>query len=173
MILGMVGWRGMVGSVLMGRMLEENDVKFTISEAGEYYVSLNTETLEVVIRKQDDITVLYDNMWMVGDATPGGWEWNSMVKMTQSEQNGNIFTWTGHLNAGEIKFSLDGPTVDAFSGNFVFATKENASILDDTNIVIRNTDGKDYKWKLSEQEAGTYTITINFNTNKISFEKQN
>ena len=25
MILGMVGWRGMVGSVLMGRMLEEND----------------------------------------------------------------------------------------------------------------------------------------------------
>ena len=59
------------------------------------------------------------------------------------------------------------------SGNFVFATKENASILDDTNIVIRNTDGKDYKWKLSEQEAGTYTITINFNTNKISFEKQN
>ena len=55
----------------------------------------------------------------------------------------------------------------------LFATKENASILDDTNIVIRNTDGKDYKWKLSEQEAGTYTITINFNTNKISFEKQN
>ena len=151
----------------------ENDVKFTISESGEYYVSLNTETLEVVIRKQDDITVLYDNMWMVGDATPGGWEWNSMVKMAQSEQNGNIFTWTGHLNTGEIKFSLDGPTVGAFSGNFVFATKENASILDDTNIVIRNTDGKDYKWKLSEQEAGTYTITINFNTNKISFEKQN
>lgn len=28
MILGMVGWRGMVGSVLMGRMLEENDFSF-------------------------------------------------------------------------------------------------------------------------------------------------
>lgn len=152
---------------------KDNDVKFKISEAGKYYVSLNTETLDVVIRKQDDVTVLYENVWMYGDATPGGWSWDNMVEMTQSEQNGNIFTWTGHLNAGEIKFSLDGPTVDAFSGNFVFATKENASILDDTNIVIRNTDGKDYKWKLSEQEAGTYTITINFNTNKISFEKQN
>ena len=136
-------------------------------------MSLNTETLEVVIRKQDDVTVWYDNVWMIGDATPKKWTWKDMVEMTQSEENGNIFTWTGHLNAGEIKFSLDGPTADAFSGNFVFAKKENASIFNDTDIDIRNTDDKDYKWKLSEQEAGTYTITIDFNTNKISFEKQN
>ena len=41
MILGMVGWRGMVGSVLMGRMLEENDfacvektIFFSTSAAG-------------------------------------------------------------------------------------------------------------------------------------------
>ena len=81
--------------------------------------------------------------------------------------------WTGHLKAGEIKFSLDGPTAGAFSGNFVFAKKENASIFNDTDIDIRNTDDKDYKWKLSEQEAGTYTITIDFNTNKISFARQN
>lgn len=148
------------------------DIKFTISEAGKYYVSLNTETLEVVIRKQDDVTAQYDNVWMIGDATPKGWSWDNMVKMNQSEQNGNIFTWTGHLNAGEIKFSLDGPTANAFSGYFVYATKKDASIFNDTDIDIRNS-GEDYKWKLSEQEAGTYTITINFNTNKISFEKQN
>ena len=92
--------------------------------------------------------------------------------MTQSEQNGNIFTWTGHLNAGEIKFSLDGPTADAFSGYFVYATKKDASIFENTDIDIRNS-GEDRKWKLTEQEAGKYTITINFNTNKISFEKQN
>lgn len=41
MVLGMVGWRGMVGSVLMGRMLEENDfahvdktIFFSTSAAG-------------------------------------------------------------------------------------------------------------------------------------------
>ncbi|MDO4938167.1 MAG: aspartate-semialdehyde dehydrogenase, partial [Sutterellaceae bacterium] len=41
MILGMVGWRGMVGSVLMGRMREENDfarvsktIFFSTSAAG-------------------------------------------------------------------------------------------------------------------------------------------
>lgn len=150
----------------------DNDVKFTISEVGEYYVSLNTKTFEVVIRKQDDVTVRYDNVWMIGDATPGEWTWEQMVKKTQSEHNGNIFTWTGHLNAGEIKFSLDGPNAEAFRGDFVYATKKDASIFNDTDIDIRNS-GEDYKWKLSEQEAGTYTITIDFNTNKISFEKQN
>ena len=42
MILGMVGWRGMVGSVLMGRMLEEGDFRhvektvfFSTSQAGQ------------------------------------------------------------------------------------------------------------------------------------------
>ena len=142
------------------------DIKFTISEAGKYYVSLNTETLEVVIRKQ------YENVWMVGDATPGGWSWDNMVEMTQSEQNGNIFTWTGPLKAGEIKFSLDGPTVELFTGYFVYATKKDASIFENTDIDIRNS-GEDRKWKLTEQEASRYTITINFKTNKISFEKQN
>lgn len=142
------------------------DIKFIISEAGKYYVSLNTETLDVVIRKQ------YENVWVYGDATPGGWTWENMGKMTQSEQNGNIFTWTGDLKAGQIKFSLDGPTVEPFTGYFVYATKTDASIFNDTDIDIRNS-GEDRKWKLTEQEAGTYTITINFNTNKISFEKQN
>jgi aspartate-semialdehyde dehydrogenase len=40
--VGFIGWRGMVGSVLMGRMLEENDfatipepVFFTTSQVGQ------------------------------------------------------------------------------------------------------------------------------------------
>ena len=108
----------------------------------------------------------------IDDATPkagDGWSWTDMIKMTP---NGNLFTWTGKLKKGEIKFPMGGPTVSDFSGEFVFATKENANITTDTDIDIRETEGKDYKWNLSEDEAGTYTITINFNTNKISFEKQ-
>ncbi len=39
--VGLIGWRGMVGSVLMSRMIEENDfskidpVFFTTSQAGQ------------------------------------------------------------------------------------------------------------------------------------------
>lgn len=153
---------------------DEEDIKFTISEAGKYYVSLNTKTWEVVIRKQDDVTVLYDNVWMLGNATPNGWSWDNMVEMTRSAEDGNVFTWTGELKVGEIKFSLAGPTAQYLSGKFVFAKKANADITTDTDIEIREPEeGKDYKWKLSEAEAGIYTITIDFNFNKISFEKQN
>ena len=151
----------------------DKDKSFDITLPGTYKITANTSTRNVSI---DPIKVeepLYENVWMIGSATPisgDGWSWTDMINMTP---NGNLFTWTGKLKAGEIKFSLDGPTVGAFSGKFVFATKENANITTDTGIEIRETEGKDYKWKLSEAEAGTYTITINFNTNKISFEKQN
>ena len=149
----------------------DKDKSFDITLPGTYKITANTSTLEVVITPIDVEDPLYENVWMIGDATPmaDGWSWSDMIKMIP---NGNVFTWTGNLKAGEIKFSLDGPTVGAFSGKFVFATKENANITTDTGIEIRETEGKDYKWKLSEAEAGTYTITINFNTNKISFEKQ-
>ena len=149
----------------------DKDKSFDITLPGTYKITANTSTLEVVITPIDVEDPLYENVWMIGDATPmaDGWSWSDMIKMIP---NGNVFTWTENLKAGEIKFSLDGPTVGAFSGKFVFATKENANITTDTGIEIRETEGKDYKWKLSEAEAGTYTITINFNTNKISFEKQ-
>lgn len=151
----------------------DKDKSFDIILPGTYKITANTSTLDVVITPIEVDDPLYENVWMIGSATPipgDGWKWEDMIKMTP---NGNLFTWTENLKAGEIKFSLDGPTVGAFSGKFVFATKENANITTDTGIEIRETEGKDYKWKLSEAEAGTYTITINFNTNKISFEKQN
>ena len=152
----------------------EQDISFDIDKPGIYKITANTSSLDVNIQpiSVQEPTVLYDNVWMIGDATPIGWSLDKMVEMTQSEENGNIFTWTGNLKVGEIKFSLEGPTAKDFSGYFVYATKKDASIFNDTDIDIRNS-GEDYKWKLSEQEAGTYTITINFNTNKISFEKQN
>ena len=51
MKVGIVGWRGMVGSVLLQRMLEENDfagiepVFFTTSQAGQA-APLNAGTLK-------------------------------------------------------------------------------------------------------------------------------
>ena len=151
---------------------KDEDKSFDITLPGTYKIKANTSTCDVVIDPIDVEDPLYENVWMIGSATPmaDGWSWPDMIPMTP---NGNLFTKTVELKAGEIKFSLDGPTVGAFSGKFVFAKKANADITTDTDIEIRETEGKDYKWKLSDTEAGTYTITINFNTNKISFEKQN
>lgn len=149
----------------------DKDKSFDIILPGTYKITANTSTLDVVITPIEVDDPLYENVWMIGSATPipgDGWSLPDMIKMTP---NGNLFTWTGELKAGEIKFPMDGPTQD-FSGTFVYATKADADIINNTDIDIRK-GGEDYKWKLTDGQAGTYTITINFNTNKISFEKQN
>ena len=63
MILGMVGWRGMVGSVLMGRMLEENDfahvdktVFFSTSAAGSK--APEVKGAEPVLQNATDVDAL-------------------------------------------------------------------------------------------------------------------
>lgn len=63
MILGMVGWRGMVGSVLMGRMLEENDfalvdktIFFSTSAAGS--TAPDVVNAEPVLADATDVNAL-------------------------------------------------------------------------------------------------------------------
>lgn len=151
---------------------KEKDKSFDIILPGKYKITANISTLDVVITPIEVEDPLYEKVWMIGSATsiPGdGWSWPDMIEMTP---NGNLFTWTGDLKEGEIKFSLAGPTAQSFTGKFVFATKIDANIITDTGIDIREGE-PDNKWNLSEDEAGTYTITIDFNFNKISFEKQN
>lgn len=151
---------------------KEKDKSFDIILPGKYKITANISTLDVVITPIEVEDPLYEKVWMIGSATsiPGdGWSWPDMIEMTP---NGNLFTWTGDLKEGEIKFSLAGPTAQSFTGKFVFATKIDANIITDTGIDIREGD-PDCKWKLTDEQAGKYTITINFNINKISFEKQN
>ena len=47
---------------------------------------------------------LTTTLYLIGDATPGGWDNNAATEMTRKD-NG-IFTWTGQLNVGSFKFIL-------------------------------------------------------------------
>ena len=48
----------------------------------------------------------YPMVYLVGDATPAGWDIANATPMT-STGSPYIFTWTGQLNAGELKFTCD------------------------------------------------------------------
>lgn len=50
---------------------------------------------------------LYSNIYIVGDATPNGWDIGNATDMEKIGTNLHRFTWTGNLRAGEIKFSCD------------------------------------------------------------------
>ena len=44
------------------------------------------------------------SMFLVGDATPGGWNIGQASPMNMDANDSEHFTWTGTLVAGELKF---------------------------------------------------------------------
>lgn len=147
------------------------DTKFVIGKTGNYRVTLSIETLDITIEDLggDVPSAMYEHVWMMGDATPGGWNWDDVTaksEMTQNPDNKNQFTYEGFLKAGEIKFPVE---IDrSFNGKFIVAMKAGASIATDTDFQI--VSGTDNKWKI--ETAGSYKILIDLSEKKIYFTKK-
>lgn len=147
------------------------DTKFVIGKTGNYRVTLSVETLNITIEDLggDVPSVIYEHVWMMGDAAPGGWSWDDVIaksEMTQNTDNKNQFTYEGPLKAGEIKFPVE---IDrSFNGKFIVAMKAEASITADTDFQI--VAGADNKWKI--ETAGSYKILIDLSEKKIYFTKK-
>lgn len=153
---------------------DDDDNRFTVEADGNYVVTLNTATGEVTVQAQG--TSGYSQAWVLGSATENGWEWNTMPEMTQDAANSDVFTWTGALKEGQIKFPLD-KSQGIFVGDCVVAKADNTPIgteLDFDIEYIPQNDATQYdrKWFVSADQAGTYTVRLDFGTKKISFTKQ-
>ena len=79
--------------------LDDSDNKFavTLTDATDYKVTVNAVT--------SSMTLSYypEHLYIIGPAV-GGWSWDDNAKeMTVSEEEG-VFTWTGTLSEGEMKF---------------------------------------------------------------------
>ena len=141
----------------------EPDFKWNVSaeQAGKAYkVALNiTESEETMTIWQFDG---FEALWLVGDATQLGWslddiEKSEAQKMTLKDpSNPYVFTWTGALNNGELKFSCD--LQKDWGGNWFHSTRADEPFGGQNNSACPlYKGGSDYKWKVT---AGTYTITI-------------
>lgn len=156
------------------------DLKFNIPAAGTYRIILNIETLDISIEPTGGTVIPedpdYSQVWVIGSATEYDWSWDNMGRMEQDPTDSNHFTWTGKLKEGEIKFPLD--NTKAFLGMCVVAKEQDNTPIGENldfaieEIVKNNVNGADRKWAVNADAAGTYTITIDFKTNKISFVKQ-
>lgn len=125
----------------------------------------------------------YENIWLVGDAAPGGWSLDDAVLMTKDASNPYVMTWTGTLNTGELKFTCDRQSdwngawfMSATNGAAPTGQEEKALFIDKHSddlkaqyltVDIMNIDNK---WKI--EEAGTYKITLNQLTETITIAKQ-
>ena len=143
------------------------DNKWKISDAGTYTITLNLRTNTITIVEQPKITSPpYSKLWLIGDATPGGWSLNAMTPMVQDGRNPFVFTYTGAFAAGEFKIA----TAADFGAPFYRPTTNHPD-LSATAVQVTAGD-PDNKWQITSAQTGTYKLTLNTQANTITIVKQ-
>ena len=104
-------------------------------------------------------------VYMVGDATPAGWDINGPTPMTK---NGDIFTYEGPLSVGEMKFPVefrwDCPTyMPETAGQEIAAGTTH-------KVVLAQTGEPDSKFKVTK--AGNYKLTLDTKAMTLKVEAQ-
>jgi len=140
------------------------DHKWEIIKAGKYKITLNLRNLTVSIV---DLTTTtpppYSQLWLVGDATPNGWDIDNATSLTKDAADPFIFSYTGPLTAGEFKI----PTEKNWDGKF-YRPVANHQSLSDTKVQL-NAGDPDNKWQITT--AGNYKITLDIRSNSIGIVK--
>ena len=140
-----------------------------VGKSGHYRLTVNPYELTVKAEKLSSLPDKAEAVWeegmvyMVGDATPAGWDINSPTAMVK---NGDIFTYEGPLAVGEMKFPVefrwDGPTYMAEeAGTDITAGGEF------TTVLSPNGD-PDNKFKVTA--AGNYKLTLDTKALKLKVE---
>jgi hypothetical protein len=117
------------------------------------------------LKAGEPMALVYDQIYLIGDATPVGWTIANALPMTVSS-DASVFTWTGNLTAGEIKF----PTAKNFSSD-TFGAAVNGQAITNTKGQISPSGNPDVKWKLTAADAGRYQITLNTKMATVEFKK--
>lgn len=136
------------------------DYKFKVSRGGNYSIVCNLRDMTVTVSEVADLPapVLHNVLYLVGDATPGGWSLGQALPLAQDA-------------ADAFRFSA---TVSLFPGIFKIATNCYGG-YDEQKFFFR--DAADYgrisedatddrQWTITE--AGEYTVTVNLLTSTIS-----
>ena len=109
-------------------------------------------------------------LFMVGDATPAGWNINEPTQLAVTEEDPMTFVYEGELNKGEFKLCIQaGNWGNPFIRPAVDQTELSKSGLSEATFVMYAGD-PDNKWKV--KEAGKYRITFHLKEYKISVEKK-
>ena len=113
----------------------------------------------------EELPLKVDHVYMVGDASPVGWNISDPFELTRDASNKYVFTYHGVLKAGEMKFPL---AKGDWGGLFIYAPAANTEIsangVAKDGIDIRK-GGDDLKWKVTK--AGIYQLSLDLKTRKI------
>lgn len=97
-------------------------------------------------------------LYMLGDATPNGWNAGDATEMRPISNVPKGFTWTGPLSPGKLKFIT---TLGEFAPSY--NKGEN-----DTKLYLRESFEDPYDEQFEITEGGTYTVKVNLIAMTIS-----
>lgn len=137
------------------------DNKWQITNPGPYKITLDLEKMTISIKPFTP----YTEVWMVGDATPAGWDINNPHPMTATPGNPYEFSYTGPMSAGEFKLPL---AKGDWATNY-FMPEVDQEGAGSSYMKFVEGGSPDHKWRITE--AGNYRIVINQLTMAISIQK--
>ena len=144
-----------------------NDNKWKVEVQGKYRLTLDLEHWTIRSEFLGELQK-ETHIYMIGDATAGGWPWDKAQEFTQDASNKDVFTWEGQLTEGTFKMSeekdYNAPFYRPSSANVTV----DASGVSASDMVFKASP--DDQWKVTE--AGTYQITIDINNKTIKVVKK-
>lgn len=111
---------------------------------------------DVVVVPGGEAQYHFNDVYAVGDATPNGWSIPNSVKFDKVDDN--TYTATIALKAGEMKFPLS--INSGFECDYIMPTENGVGLSHSACMLVKYPDERDYKWNVSAEEAGTYTIVL-------------
>lgn len=161
---------------------QPNDMYAGLSGHGTIDVSSGSAVVSLVVTSADGSTTktytinikvsdpYFSNLYLVGGATPAGWNIGTPEPMVQDELDSMIFNWEGTLIAGEFKISTF--TGDWCDGVWINASQSNQVLFATDYIYTTGCDGPDNKWVVPVEAEGYYLIRVNLREKSISIENQ-
>ncbi len=100
--------------------------------------------------------VFATELYLIGDATSAGWTIESAVQMYDTVTP-NVFTWSGDLKIGELKFLTQ---KDAWIPSYGPVTVDEEMVEGTVDLLLRdkNEMGTDHKFKVTA--CGWYTLVV-------------
>lgn len=136
------------------------DNQFNILTAGNYSITVDTTTLTIsIVPMTETAEISFNTVFMVGDATPNGWDIANATELTKSSTNPYEFSYSGAMSIGEFKLPVNRNS--GWGQDFFMK-------FSDTQMALQKSP--DSKWNITE--TGNYTIDINTQTLAISIQKQ-
>ena len=136
------------------------DNQFNILTAGNYSITVDTTTLTIsIVPMTETAEISFNTVFMVGDATPNGWDIANATELTKSSTNPYEFSYSGAMSIGEFKLPVNRNS--GWDQDFFMKSS-------DTQMALQKSP--DSKWNITE--TGNYTIDINTHTLAISIQKQ-